>query len=107
MLSRDAMFRFSVRCKQALVGKNVQAPREAFRRFGNEFERARVERVWSFVSCLAHAKHQVLANIGMYQRFEAKAVGDALTQGTQEWAGKLLVQFLLAEQGNLQQLVAV
>ena len=93
--------------EQRLVGEDVDAPRESARSARHHAHRARREDLGAAIAGRAHAERQVLRHLGHHERPHAERVRDAVAQLAQRRLGERLVELGLAEQHDLQELVAV
>lgn len=96
---------FRERRKQRLVGQYIDAPYDAPGGSGDRFDGAGAEDVWPVVTRGAHAEHQVFRDVLLVERRHLEAVGDAFLELTHLRQSQVFVQFGLAEQDDLQQLV--
>jgi hypothetical protein len=91
--------------EQRLVGEDVDAPGKAARGARDAARGARREYVGAPIAGRAHAKGEVSRHFGGGERPHAEAVRDAIAQLPQRWLGERRIEFGLAEQHDLQELV--
>ena len=91
--------------QQSLVGQDVDAPGQAFRGPGNALYREGREQIGAFVTGGAQTETEVGADIAFAQGRQGEVVGDPFLERAHRILGQARVEFGLAEQGNVQELV--
>src|SRR5262249_20245129 len=105
MALRYRVARLAVGGKQRLVGKDVDAAREAVGCARQQARRARREDLRPPVPGGAHAEVEVLDHLGRRQRSHAEAVRDAVAQLPQRRLCEGGIELGLAEEHDLEELV--
>ena len=92
--------------QQRLVGEDVDAPRQPLGAAADELDGTAAEEIGATVTGGAQPEHQVGGDIAAVQRLEAEAVCDAVVELPHGALVQPLIEFRLAEEDDLQQLVA-
>ena len=98
---------FGKRRKQGFVSQNVDAAGQSLGGMADQLNGAGSKEIGAVVAGGADTEHEVAGYVASAQWFEREVVGNPLLELTHVHVAQALVQFRLAEEHNLQELVPV
>ena len=107
MLGGEVVGTVGIGGQQDLVGDDIDAPQQAVGVLLDFFGYRAIDQLGPPVTDLAHAEIEIVINLFPGQRFEVEVVSNAFAQLPNRLLREIFIEFRLAEQNDLQQLVLI